>query len=193
MRVRRSVVLSSGRPADSSESLETSSSTDVRRYTHTLCSCTILSHSGVITAPPPRASIMPPVSRISFSVSFSSILNSASPRSAKISATVHPQRASISASRSIKGQQSNSESFLPTLLLPHPINPVNDIIIRKAITEDRHHQVRCRLDLQHLSCQSHLPDFLAQPPQLARCRPLVCAKALQTSQTSHPLHSLSYP
>ena len=29
----------------------------------------------------------------------------------------------------MKGQQSSCESLLPTLLLPHPINPVRQIII----------------------------------------------------------------
>ena len=120
------------------------------------------------------------VSRISFSVSFSSLLNSASPEVSKISATVHPHLASISSSRSTKGQQSSSESILPTLLLPHPINPVNDTIIKlqmsrfalltrhdrrvRTMTIEYRRPMKCRSDHLHPNCRSLLPDSLLQTP-----------------------------
>ena len=75
-----------------------------------------------------RPSPLTSSSRLS-SVSASTLLNSASPREAKISATLQPSRSSMAVSRSIKRQQSSSESLFPTLLLPQPMNPVNDIII----------------------------------------------------------------
>ena len=67
--------------------------------------------------------------RMFVSTSVSRRRNPASPSSAKISAIVRPSRSSITLSRSIKRQQSSSESLLPTLLLPHPINPIRLIII----------------------------------------------------------------
>ena len=63
------------------------------------------------------------------SASFSILLNSASPSVANISGILRPERSSITSSRSMKGQQSSFESSFPTLLLPHPINPVNAMII----------------------------------------------------------------
>ena len=72
---------------------------------------------------------MPPSFKTAFNASSSICRNAASPSVAKISGMLLPSRSSITSSRSIKEQQSSSESRLPTLLLPHPINPVNEIII----------------------------------------------------------------
>ena len=66
---------------------------------------------------------------MNFNASSSICRNAASPSEAKISGMLRPSFSTITSSRSIKGQQSSCESLLPTLLLPHPINPVNDIII----------------------------------------------------------------
>ena len=67
--------------------------------------------------------------RIPLRLSNSRERNAASPSSSKISETLLPALASTASSRSMKGQQSSCESFLPTLLLPHPINPIRLIII----------------------------------------------------------------
>ena len=66
---------------------------------------------------------------MSAKVSLSSPLKYDSPSAANISGMLLPALSEIASSRSTKGQQSSSESILPTLLLPHPINPVNDTII----------------------------------------------------------------
>ena len=66
---------------------------------------------------------------ITFNASSSIWRNATSPSDSNISGILRPADSTITSSRSIKGQQSSCESFLPTLLLPHPMNPVNDIII----------------------------------------------------------------
>ena len=73
-----------------------------------------------------------PLSQIvSFNTFNSLCRNPNSPSVANISGILRPATSSTTSSKSIKRQQSSSESLLPTLLLPHPINPINDIIIRK--------------------------------------------------------------
>ena len=67
--------------------------------------------------------------RMFVSTSVSRRRKAASPSEANISGILLPTTSSTTSSRSIKRQQSSCESFLPTLLLPHPINPINDIII----------------------------------------------------------------
>ena len=59
--------------------------------------------------------------------------NAVSPSVAKISGMVRPTEVSIKVSRSTTGRESSVESSFPTLLLPHPINPVNDIIMVKTV------------------------------------------------------------
>ena len=78
--------------------------------------------------------------RMELRVSASSFRNSVSPSEANISGMLLPALPHIASSRSMKGQQSSSERYLPTLLLPHPINPVNVIIIRTSLTV-RHQEV----------------------------------------------------
>ena len=71
-----------------------------------------------------------PLSQIvSFNAFNSLCRNPNSPSVANISGILRPATSSTISSRSIKRQQSNSESLLPTLLLPHPINPIRLIII----------------------------------------------------------------
>ena len=111
-------------------------STDARRYMQRVFLRTISAHSGVMTVPPPSARttngahcLLCTVFRISLSTSVSRRRKATSPSEEKISGMLLPAASSIASSRSIKGQQSNCESSLPTLLLPHPINPVIDMII----------------------------------------------------------------
>ena len=71
-----------------------------------------------------------PLSQIvSFNAFNSLCRNPNSPSVANISGILRPATSSTISSRSIKRQQSSSESLLPTLLLPHPINPIRLIII----------------------------------------------------------------
>ena len=159
MRLRKSESdVSSGRPAASSVNRSTRVSTEVRRYMHNVFSLTISAHLSCVTVPPPSEitavdgfregskTVLPlwpqrvgPIAcdgrdcfRTLSKTSSSIWRKAASPSVAKISGTVRPVCCSMTSSRSIKEQQSSSESFLPTLLLPHPINPINDMIIIRS-------------------------------------------------------------
>ena len=103
---------------------------------------------------------------IFFSVCASIARNAASPSVAKISGMLRPSRSTITSSRSMKWQQSSSESLLPMLLLPHPINPVNDIIISLRIMSAEGHR---RWSDRTVRCQSvHNSRFLRPGSRLLK-------------------------